>query len=60
MECAVPKRGMLTVDELRNDIESGAIDTVIVAITDMQGRLMGKRIHGDYFLDEVLSHGTEG
>jgi glutamine synthetase len=50
----------LTVDELRADIESGRVDTVIVAITDMQGRLAGKRLHGQFFLDEVLAHGTEG
>src|SRR6478752_8695842 len=50
----------LTVDQLRADIESGAIDTVITAFTDMQGRLQGKRIHGQFFLDRVLGHGTEG
>ena len=50
----------LTVDELRSAITSGEIDTVIVAFTDMQGRLQGKRIHGQFFLDSVLGHGTEG
>ena len=50
----------LTLDELRSEIASGAIDTVIVAFTDMQGRLQGKRIHGQFFLDRVLAHGTEG
>src|SRR5215468_9309920 len=35
------------------------IDTVIVAITDMQGRLQGKRCHARYFLDEVVAHNTE-
>jgi glutamine synthetase len=50
----------LTVEQLRADIESGAVDTVIVAFTDMQGRLQGKRIHGRFFLDTVLGHGTEG
>ncbi|KQZ88954.1 glutamine synthetase [Phycicoccus sp. Root563] len=50
----------LTVDELRQDIASGRIDTVVVAFTDMQGRLQGKRIHGQFFLDSVLGHGTEG
>ncbi|MEI8082159.1 MAG: glutamine synthetase family protein [Actinomycetes bacterium] len=50
----------LTVSELRADIKSGAIDTVIVAMTDMQGRLVGKRIHGPFFLSDVLGHGTEG
>ncbi len=46
--------------ELEADIKSGKIDTVLVAITDMQGRLQGKRIHGDFFLKEVASHATEG
>jgi glutamine synthetase len=50
----------LTIDELRGEIESGAIDTVITAFTDMQGRLQGKRNHGRYFLDHVLGHGVEG
>ncbi len=50
----------LTVEELRREIEAGHIDTVIVAFTDMQGRLQGKRLHGAYFLDQVLAHGTEG
>ncbi|CAB5239092.1 unannotated protein [freshwater metagenome] len=50
----------LSIGELRAAIESGAIDTVVVAMTDMQGRLTGKRIHGDFFLNEVLKHGTEG
>ena len=50
----------LTVEELRRDIEAGHIDTVIVAFTDMQGRLQGKRLHSHYFLDHVLAHGTEG
>jgi len=50
----------LTVDELRDDVEADRVDTVIVAFTDMQGRLQGKRIDGPYFVDEVLLHGTEG
>lgn len=41
-------------------VRSGEIDTVAVSITDMQGRLQGKRIHAKYFLDEVAGHGTEG
>ncbi len=56
---AVERRGLLTVDELRADVERGAIDTVLIACTDMQGRLQGKRLHARYFLDEVLAHGTE-
>ena len=50
----------LSVDELKSAVASGAIDTVIVAMTDMQGRLVGKRVHAPYFVDEVLHHGTEG
>src|ERR671930_1520435 len=53
-------RGMLTVDELRQEIEAGRIDTVVTAFTDMQGRLMGKRIQGEYFLEDVLEHPIEG
>ena len=50
----------LTMDTLRAEIDSGEIDTVIVAFTDMQGRLQGKRLHARFFLDHVLAHGTEG
>lgn len=50
----------LSVEDLRKDISTGKIDTVVVAMTDMQGRLVGKRIHGQYFLDDTLHHGTEG
>ena len=32
---------------------AGAIDTVVVAFTDMQGRLMGKRLHGEFFVEEI-------
>ncbi|HET8599768.1 MAG TPA: glutamine synthetase family protein [Segeticoccus sp.] len=51
---------MLTLEQLRGRIEAGEVDTVIVAFTDMQGRLQGKRLHARYFLDEVVGHGTEG
>jgi glutamine synthetase len=52
---------MLTLDELREDVDGGSIDTVVVAFTDMQGRLLGKRVHARYFLDEgVAEHGIEG
>jgi glutamine synthetase len=51
---------MLTLEELRQDVERGAIDTVVVAFTDMQGRLMGKRLHAEFFLEDALDHGIEG
>ncbi len=50
----------ITIDDVRSLVDSGEVDTVAVAITDMQGRLQGKRIHAHYFLDEVAHHGTEG
>ena len=50
----------LTLEKLKALVANGTIDTVVVAMTDMQGRLTGKRIHGQYFLDEVVKHGTEG
>ncbi len=53
-------RGMLSLDELRKEAEDGAIDTVVTAFTDMQGRLFGKRIEIEYFLDEAVDHGVEG
>ncbi|HET9656082.1 MAG TPA: glutamine synthetase family protein [Kineosporiaceae bacterium] len=57
---AQPSRGTaLTLDRLTELVESGAVDTVVVAFTDMQGRLQGKRIHARFFLDEVVAHGTE-
>ena len=49
----------LTVDRLREKVETGEIDTVVVALTDMQGRLQGKRCSARYFLEHVLDHGTE-
>ena len=51
---------VLSVEELRRQVEHGEIDTVLVAFTDMQGRLQGKRLHARYFLDVVLEHATEG
>jgi glutamine synthetase len=51
---------MLSLDDLRKEGEDGTIDTVVTAFTDMQGRLFGKRIEIDYFLDEAVDHGVEG
>ena len=51
---------MISLEELRSHVESGAIDTVVVAFTDMQGRLMGKRLHGEFFVEEAAEHGIEG
>jgi glutamine synthetase len=48
------------MEQLVQRINAGEIDTVVVAFTDMQGRLQGKRLHGRYFADVVVPHGTEG
>jgi glutamine synthetase len=50
----------LSMQHLLDRVRDGAVDTVIVAFTDMQGRLQGKRLHGHYFADHVVGHGTEG
>lgn len=49
----------LTIESLRQQVTAGEVDNVIVAFTDMQGRLEGKGCSARYFLDEVLSHGAE-
>ena len=50
--------GKISRDELTAAIRSGEIDTVITAVPDMQGRLVGKRVTGGHFLDHCLEHGT--
>ncbi len=53
------KTGNLTVQELTSMVASGHIDTVIIAFTDMQGRLVGKRASARLFLEELAEHGAE-
>ena len=48
-----------TRDELFAAIERGDIDTVVMAFPDLQGRLVGKRTTGRFFLEQVAEHGTE-
>jgi glutamine synthetase len=55
-----PNDRYLTQDRLRELIDADEIDTVVLAFTDMQGRLQGKRLHARYFLDVALESGTEG
>jgi glutamine synthetase len=45
---------------LKKLVAAGEIDTVLLAITDMQGRLMGKRLTARNFVEEVAAHGAEG
>jgi glutamine synthetase len=50
----------VTIDELRKAADDGEIDTVLLALCDMQGRLQGKRMTAAHFLDEVVEHAAEG
>jgi glutamine synthetase len=50
----------MTLEELRAQVEQGEVDTVLLALTDMQGRLQGKRMTARHFLAEVAEHGAEG
>jgi glutamine synthetase len=49
----------LKLDQLRNAVQAESIDTVLLALTDMQGRLQGKRLSAAHFLDDVLDRGAE-
>jgi glutamine synthetase len=51
---------MLTLERLRVEVSDGTVDTVVLAFTDMQGRLQGKRLSAEFFLDEVAEHYSEG
>ncbi|HMD52299.1 MAG TPA: glutamine synthetase family protein [Solirubrobacteraceae bacterium] len=49
----------MTLEELREAVDRGVLDTVVLAMTDMQGRLQGKRLTARHFLKEVVEHGAE-
>jgi glutamine synthetase len=46
-------RGMLEPDQLAEAVREGGVDTVLVAFADLQGRLVGKRVTGSYWLDHM-------
>jgi glutamine synthetase len=50
---------LLSLDDLRGAAAAGRIDTVLLCLADMQGRLQGKRLTARHFLDEVVAHGAE-
>jgi glutamine synthetase len=50
----------MDLEDLDVSVGNGSIDTVLLALTDMQGRLQGKRLHARYFMDEVVSGASEG
>jgi glutamine synthetase len=54
-----PSAAMLSLAALEQLVDIGAVDTVIVAFADMQGRLVGKRAAAQLFVDEVAAHGAE-
>lgn len=53
-------RGCLSMDDLRAGMESGEFHTVVIAMVDMQGRLQGKRLSVEHFLDEIAGDRAEG
>ena len=50
----------MTLDDLRKAVDEGTVDTVLLGIADMEGRLQGKRLTAAHFLDQVVEHGAEG
>lgn len=58
MSEAPPIRGKLDLDSLRDLIAREEIETIIAAFPDLYGRLVGKRIAGPFFVEEVIEHGV--
>lgn len=54
------QKGLLTIEEFTQRVKEDLIETVVVAFTDHYGRLMGKRVDAEFFLDGVLESGTHG
>jgi glutamine synthetase len=50
----------MKLEDLRKAVDDGSIDTVLLCIADMEGRLQGKRLTARHFLDEVVEHDAEG
>ena len=50
----------MKLEELEKAVADGAVDTVLLAIADMEGRLQGKRLTASHFLETVAEHGAEG
>jgi glutamine synthetase len=53
-------QGRLDLETLRSEVDAGRIDTVLIGMVDMQGRLQGKRLTAAHFLEEVVEHDAEG
>jgi glutamine synthetase len=52
-------RGMVTLDELTDDVRSDRVDTVLCVFADLQGRWAGKRMDARFFLADTVGHGWE-
>src|SRR6266576_3383589 len=50
----------MDLGDLKKAVDDGSIDTVLLCIADMEGRLQGKRLTARHFLDAVVDHGAEG
>lgn len=50
-------KGKLTLDDLKQKIATGEIETILVVFPDLYGRFMGKRVPGPFFMDSVAGHG---
>lgn len=55
MTNALAREALAALEALRAQVDSGEVDTVLVCLVDMQGRLMGKRLHARHFVE----HGWE-
>ncbi len=53
----IPIQGMMTRETLESSVRKNEIETVLTVFPDMYGRLVGKRVNGAYFMDEVMDHG---
>jgi glutamine synthetase len=56
----VSDNGTLTLKDLQKAHDEGTVDTVLLVLADMEGRLQGKRMTTDHFLNEVVEHNAEG
>lgn len=52
--------GMLPLDQLKERVQDGSIETVLMVFTDLYGRFMGKRFDADFFLESAIDDGTHG
>src|SRR5258708_28036209 len=50
----------MTLEELAIEVAGGRIDTVLIAVTDMEGRMEGKRLAARFCMEEGAAHGSEG